>query len=74
MINNDYFSCYNCAECSKSLEPGSGFDAPNREVFCKQCYSKLFGVHGYGFGPGGPALTATGGENVKNKYHYTQFF
>ena len=65
LINNDYFSCYNCAECSKSLEPGSGFDAPNREVFCKQCYSKLFGVHG-SFGPGG--------ENVKNKYHYTQFF
>ena len=46
---NQYFSCYNCAECNKSLEPGSGFNAPNREIFCKQCYSKLFGVHGYGW-------------------------
>ena len=67
-------SCYNCAECSKILEPGSGFHAPSREVYCKGCYGKMFGVLGYGFGHGEAALVSRGGGDVKTRYHYTTFF
>ena len=35
-------------------------DSPDREIFCKLCYAKNFGPHGYGWGGSGslPALVA----------------
>ena len=37
-------------------------DSPDGEIFCKLCYAKNFGPHGYGFGGTGsvPTLVAAG--------------
>jgi hypothetical protein len=46
-----------------------------QEIYCRGCYGKRFGLHGYGYGGFGsiPALTA-GGEETRMEYHFTQFF
>ena len=54
--------CFLCLECQKPLDSVSCCDSPEGEIFCKLCYAKNFGPHGYGFGGSGsvPALVAAG--------------
>ena len=54
--------CFICLECQKPLDSVSCCDSPDGEIFCKLCYAKNFGPHGYGFGGTGsvPALVAAG--------------
>lgn len=67
-------SCYNCAACSKTLEMGSGNQAPNKEVLCKSCYGKTVGIQGYGWGGNGLTLTTTEAVENNSEYHYNSFF
>lgn len=42
-------SCCNCAECHKSLD-ATTLNKHEGEIYCKGCYAKNFGPHGYGVG------------------------
>ena len=62
-VSLDYFkTCFHCLECQRPLDSVSCCDSPDGEIFCKLCYAKNFGPHGYGFGGTGsvPALVAAG--------------
>lgn len=54
--------CFTCLECQRPLDSMTCCDSPDGEIFCKACYGKNFGPHGYGFGGAGsvPALMAAG--------------
>ena len=54
-------TCFSRLECQRPLDSMTFCDAPDGEIFCKLCYGKKFGPHGYGFGGTGsvPALMAT---------------
>jgi len=54
--------CFTCMECQRPLDSMTCCDSPEGEIFCKLCYGKNFGPHGYGFGGAGsvPALMAAG--------------
>lgn len=56
-------SCFVCANdtCKRRLDPGSLTEHKD-EIYCKQCYSRLFGPKGYGFGGGSGALSMFNGE------------
>lgn len=49
--------CFTCAVCNRSLDSMNLNDAPNREIYCRPCYNKNFGIRGLGFGMGAGALT-----------------
>lgn len=55
-------TCFHCLECHRPLDSVSCCDSPDGEIFCRPCYGKNFGPHGYGYGGVGsvPALTAAG--------------
>jgi cysteine/glycine-rich protein len=42
-------SCLNCKECRKLLDSTNLTDKDN-EAYCKNCYGRLFGPKGYGYG------------------------
>jgi len=48
--------CFTCSRCSRYLDSRIACDGPDKKVYCNVCYRKLFGIKGYGFGQGGPAL------------------
>jgi len=54
--------CFTCMECQRPLDSMTFCDSPEGEIFCRLCYGKNFGPHGYGFGGAGsvPALMAAG--------------
>ena len=61
--NHSYHkACFTCLECQRPLDSMTCCDAPDGEIFCKLCYGKNYGPHGYGFGGAGsvPALMAAG--------------
>jgi cysteine/glycine-rich protein len=67
-------TCYSCADCAVALDATRACEyAANREVYCKNCYGKIIGLQGYGHGDFGSVLT-TGGSEIKQEYHFTQFF
>ena len=55
-------TCFHCKECQRPLDSMTCCDSQDGEIFCKLCYGKNFGPHGYGFGGAGsvPALMAAG--------------
>ncbi|XP_059618219.1 muscle LIM protein Mlp84B-like [Phlebotomus argentipes] len=44
--------CYKCNDCTKTLDSIIACDGPDRDVYCKTCYGKRWGPHGYGFANG----------------------
>jgi len=48
--------CFKCATCHRVLDSRIACDGPDNNVYCTGCYRKSFGLKGYGFGQGGPAL------------------
>ena len=50
--------CFSCKACTRPLDSMLACDAPDNDIYCKGCYSKKFGAHGYGFG-GGAAFLQT---------------
>ena len=49
-------ACFKCATCHRVLDSRIACDGPDGNVYCTGCYRKSFGLKGYGFGQGGPAL------------------
>jgi len=63
-------TCFTCRDCARPLDSTSCCDAPDDEIYCRACYGKRFGPHGYGYGGSGstPALMAAGpGQNEESK-------
>merc|ERR1712079_141431 len=48
--------CFKCTICHRFLDSRMACDGPDKDVYCTGCYRKNFGLKGYGFGQGGPAL------------------
>lgn len=44
--------CYKCHDCGKTLDSIIACDGPDKDVYCRTCYGKKFGPHGYGFACG----------------------
>lgn len=44
--------CYKCRDCTKTLDSIIACDGPDNDVYCKTCYGKKWGPHGYGFACG----------------------
>ncbi|XP_037785295.1 uncharacterized protein LOC119581065 isoform X5 [Penaeus monodon] len=57
-------TCFNCKNCRKPLDSVVHCDGPDKDVYCKVCYGKLFGPKGYGFGAGAGTLTCGEGEEI----------
>ncbi|KAK7601538.1 hypothetical protein V9T40_008979 [Parthenolecanium corni] len=56
-------SCFNCAVCHRPLDSMLACDGPDKEIYCKPCYGKLFGPKGFGYGHS-PTLVSTNGEST----------
>ncbi|XP_037967706.1 muscle LIM protein Mlp84B isoform X1 [Plutella xylostella] len=52
--------CFKCRDCTKTLDSIIACDGPNDEVYCKTCYGKKWGPHGYGFACGSGFLQTDG--------------
>ncbi|XP_072743645.1 muscle LIM protein Mlp84B isoform X4 [Anoplolepis gracilipes] len=52
--------CYKCRDCTKTLDSIIACDGPDRDVYCKTCYGKKWGPHGYGFACGSGFLQTDG--------------
>ncbi|KAF3420466.1 hypothetical protein E2986_14086 [Frieseomelitta varia] len=52
--------CYKCHDCSKTLDSIIACDGPDKDVYCKTCYGKKWGPHGYGFACGSGFLQTDG--------------
>ncbi|XP_021184617.1 muscle LIM protein Mlp84B isoform X5 [Helicoverpa armigera] len=52
--------CFKCRDCSKTLDSIIACDGPESEVYCKTCYGKKWGPHGYGFACGSGFLQTDG--------------
>ncbi|UJR14382.1 hypothetical protein I4U23_001378 [Adineta vaga] len=57
--------CFRCGLCKKMLEI-SNVAEHDGDVYCKQCYTRKFGIRGVGFGIGAGALGMDGGERFGN--------
>mmetsp|Transcript_43876 Transcript_43876/g.70189 ORF Transcript_43876/g.70189 Transcript_43876/m.70189 type:complete len:85 (-) Transcript_43876:185-439(-) len=55
--------CFACNECKKRLDTGSFCDGKDSKVYCKNCYAKLFGPKGYGYGGALPTTGKLAGES-----------
>lgn len=68
-LSNCYFiqvwhkSCFNCSTCHRPLDSMQACDGPDREIYCKPCYGKLYGPKGFGYGHS-PTLISTNGEST----------
>uniref|UniRef100_A0A336MTA1 CSON005688 protein n=1 Tax=Culicoides sonorensis TaxID=179676 RepID=A0A336MTA1_CULSO len=60
--------CYKCKDCTKTLDSIIACDGPDKDVYCKTCYGKRWGPHGYGFACGSGFLQTDGmtEEEIKN--------
>lgn len=52
--------CFKCHDCTKTLDSIIACDGPDRDVYCKTCYGKKWGPHGYGFACGSGFLQTDG--------------
>ncbi|KAK9498199.1 hypothetical protein O3M35_004066 [Rhynocoris fuscipes] len=52
--------CFKCKDCNKTLDSIIACDGPDRDVYCKTCYGKKWGPHGYGFACGSGFLQTDG--------------
>lgn len=52
--------CFKCKDCHKTLDSIIACDGPDSDVYCKTCYGKKFGPHGYGFACGSGFLQTDG--------------
>lgn len=52
--------CFKCKDCRKTLDSIIACDGPDRDVYCKTCYGKKWGPHGYGFACGSGFLQTDG--------------
>ncbi|XP_056639968.1 muscle LIM protein Mlp84B-like isoform X1 [Diorhabda carinulata] len=52
--------CFKCKDCTKTLDSINACDGPDRDVYCKTCYGKKWGPHGYGFACGSGFLQTDG--------------
>lgn len=62
-------NCFKCFECGAKLDSMKACDGNDKEVYCKNCYSKKFGLSGFGYGR---SLTSV--ETKSAQYHFTEFF
>ncbi|XP_046395058.1 muscle LIM protein Mlp84B-like isoform X2 [Ischnura elegans] len=52
--------CFKCKDCRKVLDSIIACDGPDKDVYCKTCYGKKWGPHGYGFACGSGFLQTDG--------------
>ncbi|BES90878.1 muscle lim protein [Nesidiocoris tenuis] len=52
--------CFKCKDCNKTLDSIIACDGPDKDVYCKTCYGKKWGPHGYGFACGSGFLQTDG--------------
>ncbi|XP_063233355.1 muscle LIM protein Mlp84B isoform X2 [Bacillus rossius redtenbacheri] len=52
--------CFKCHDCNRTLDSIIACDGPDRDIYCKTCYGKKFGPHGYGFACGSGFLQTDG--------------
>lgn len=52
--------CFKCHDCTKTLDSIIACDGPDSDVYCKTCYGKRWGPHGYGFACGSGFLQTDG--------------
>ncbi|VEN36184.1 unnamed protein product [Callosobruchus maculatus] len=52
--------CFKCHDCTKTLDSINACDGPDSDVYCKTCYGKKWGPHGYGFACGSGFLQTDG--------------
>ncbi|KAI5636692.1 LIM domain-containing protein [Phthorimaea operculella] len=52
--------CFKCRDCTKTLDSIIACDGPDSEIYCKTCYGKKWGPHGYGFACGAGFLQTDG--------------
>ncbi|XP_059468790.1 muscle LIM protein Mlp84B-like isoform X1 [Neocloeon triangulifer] len=52
--------CFKCRDCTKTLDSVLACDGPDKDVYCKTCYGKKWGPHGYGFACGSGFLQTDG--------------
>ncbi|KYB28123.1 Muscle LIM protein Mlp84B-like Protein [Tribolium castaneum] len=52
--------CFKCKDCTKTLDSIIACDGPDSDVYCKTCYGKKWGPHGYGFACGSGFLQTDG--------------
>lgn len=52
--------CFKCRDCNKTLDSIIACDGPDNDVYCKTCYGKKWGPHGYGFACGSGFLQTDG--------------
>ncbi|XP_054261366.1 muscle LIM protein Mlp84B isoform X2 [Macrosteles quadrilineatus] len=52
--------CFKCKQCKRVLDSIIACDGPDRDIYCKTCYGKNWGPHGYGFACGSGFLQTDG--------------
>ncbi|KAI5739612.1 hypothetical protein M8J77_021410 [Diaphorina citri] len=52
--------CFKCRDCNKTLDSINACDGPDKDIYCKTCYGKKWGPHGYGFAAGSGFLQTDG--------------
>jgi hypothetical protein len=52
--------CFKCNDCKKTLDSIIACDGPDKDVYCRTCYGKKWGPHGYGFACGSGFLQTDG--------------
>ncbi|KAL0273228.1 UNVERIFIED_CONTAM: hypothetical protein PYX00_005957 [Menopon gallinae] len=55
-----HIKCFKCRDCTKTLDSIIACDGPDNDVYCKTCYGKKWGPHGYGFACGSGFLQTDG--------------
>lgn len=55
-----HIKCFKCRDCRHVLDSIIACDGPDNDVYCKTCYGKKWGPHGYGFACGSGFLQTDG--------------
>lgn len=64
-------SCLTCFECNKRLD-STTLTERGEKIYCKACYARLFGPHGFGFAGGGAMMHTQGGFYQPEPHPQTQ--